>query len=97
LTGKPSDWTIGRSSDSADYMDRLSGHIAVSLLEQNAGQIQPTLKRVITPGDPLYGTFFTLLQSWPGSGRLLRRLQAVQKLPAAGNRKLQNYGAKTFT
>lgn len=37
-------------------------HIVVGLKVQNPGQIQPTLKRMLTPGDPLYGTSFTVDQ-----------------------------------
>lgn len=37
-------------------------HIVVGLKIQNPNQIQPTLKRMLTPGDPLYGTFFTVDQ-----------------------------------
>ena len=53
-------------------------HIAVGLLEQNADQIQPTLKRMITPGDPLYGTFFTVQQFVAQFGPTPAQVQAVQ-------------------
>src|ERR1700751_224023 len=53
-------------------------HIAVGLLEQNADQIQPTLKRMITPGDSLYGTFFTVHQFVAQFGPTPAQVQAVQ-------------------
>ena len=53
-------------------------HIAVGLLEQNADQIQPTLKRMITPGDPVYGTFFTVQQFVAQFGPTPAQVQAVQ-------------------
>ena len=37
-------------------------HIVVGLQEQNAGQVQPTLRRMLTTGDPLYGTSLTVQQ-----------------------------------
>src|SRR6266852_7804924 len=37
-------------------------HVVVGLQGQNANQIQPTLKRMLTPGDPLYGTSLTVPQ-----------------------------------
>jgi pseudomonalisin len=35
-------------------------HVVVGLRERNAGQVQATLKRMLTPGDPLYGTSLTV-------------------------------------
>jgi len=37
-------------------------HIAVALQMQNSDQVQPMLKRMITSGDPLYGTSLTVAQ-----------------------------------
>jgi len=53
-------------------------HIVVGLQEQNADQIQPTLQRMITPGDPLYGTSFTLDQFVAQFGPTPAQVQAVQ-------------------
>ena len=39
-----------------------SMHIVVGLQMQNADQVQPTLRRIITPGDPLYGAPLTFSQ-----------------------------------
>jgi subtilase family serine protease len=53
-------------------------HVAVGLLEQNADQIQPTLKRMITPGDSLYGTVFTVQQFVAQFGPAPAQVQAVE-------------------
>lgn len=37
-------------------------HIVVGLQMLNADQVQPTLRKMLTPGDPLYGTSLTLDQ-----------------------------------
>ncbi len=37
-------------------------HVVVGLKVRNPQQIQPTLKRMLTPGDPLYGTSLTVSQ-----------------------------------
>jgi pseudomonalisin len=37
-------------------------HIVVGMKVRNPEQIQPTLRRMLTPGDPLYGTSFTVDQ-----------------------------------
>lgn len=37
-------------------------HVVVGLLTQNSSQIQPTLRGMITPGNPLFGTSLTLQQ-----------------------------------
>jgi subtilase family serine protease len=37
-------------------------HVVVGLQMQNASQIQPTLRRMLTPGDPLYRTSLTVQQ-----------------------------------
>ena len=54
-----------------------SMHIAVGLQEQNASQVQPTLKRMITPGDSLYGTAFTVDQFAAEFGATSAQVQAV--------------------
>jgi len=38
-------------------------HVVVGLLMQNSSQVQPILKRMTTPGDPLYGSALTLNSS----------------------------------
>src|SRR6202040_2516465 len=47
------------------------------LQEQNASQVQPTLKRMITPGDSLYGTAFTVDQFAAEFGATSAQVQAV--------------------
>jgi pseudomonalisin len=58
-------------------------HIAVGLLMQNANQVQPTLKRMVTPGDPLYGTSYTLQQFLAQFGPLPAQVEAVQSYLAS--------------
>jgi pseudomonalisin len=53
-------------------------HIAVGLQEQNANQVQPTLLRMLTPGDPLYGTSLTVQQFIAQFGPTAAQVQAVQ-------------------
>jgi pseudomonalisin len=53
-------------------------HIVVGLQEQNANQVQPTLRRMLTPGDPLYGTSFTVQQFIAQFGPTPAQVQAVQ-------------------
>jgi pseudomonalisin len=53
-------------------------HIVLGLQIQNANQIQPTLRRMLTPGDPLYGTSLTLQQFVAQFGPSPAQLQAVQ-------------------
>jgi pseudomonalisin len=53
-------------------------HIVVGLKEQNADQVQPTLLRMLTPGDPLYGTSLTLQQFVAQFGPTPAQAQAVQ-------------------
>lgn len=53
-------------------------HIVVGLQIQNAAQIQPTLKRMITPGDPLYGTSLTLPQFVAQFAPTTAQVQAVE-------------------
>jgi pseudomonalisin len=52
-------------------------HIAVGLQEENASQVQPTLKRMLTPGDSLYGTSYTLDQFVAEFGATSTQVQAV--------------------
>lgn len=52
-------------------------HVVVGLHEQNAGQIQPLLHRMITPGDALYGTSLTLQQFVAQFGPTAAQVQAV--------------------
>jgi subtilase family serine protease len=53
-------------------------HIVVGLQMQNAAQIQPTLKRMITQGDPLYGTSLTLSQFVAQFAPTTAQVQAVE-------------------
>src|ERR1700739_2747960 len=53
-------------------------HIVVGLKEQNADQVQPTLQRMLTPGDPLYGTSLTFEQFVAQFGPTPAQVQAVQ-------------------
>ncbi len=55
-----------------------SVHIVVGLQEQNATQVQPTLKRMLTPGDPLYGTSLSVQQFVQQFGPTAAQVQAVQ-------------------
>src|ERR1700735_2360660 len=52
-------------------------HIAVGLQEQNESQVQPTLKRMITPGDSLFGTSITVDQFAAQFGATSTQVQAV--------------------
>ena len=53
-------------------------HIVVGLKEQNADQVQPTLLRMLTPGNPLYGTSLTLQQFVAQFGATPAQVQVVQ-------------------
>jgi pseudomonalisin len=53
-------------------------HIVVGLKVQNAAQIQPTLKRMLTPGDPLYGTSFSVAQFVSQFGPTASQVEAVE-------------------
>jgi subtilase family serine protease len=53
-------------------------HIVVGLQEQNGNQVQPTLRRVLTPGDALYGTSFTVQQFVRQFGPTSAQVQGVQ-------------------
>lgn len=52
-------------------------HIAVGLQMQNASQVQPTLKSMITPGSPLYETSLTVDQFAQQFGATAAQVQAV--------------------
>jgi len=52
-------------------------HIVVGLQMQNANQVQPTLSRMITPGDPLYGTSLTVTQFVQQFGPSAAQVQSV--------------------
>ena len=55
-----------------------SVHIVVGLQEQNANQVQPTLKRMLTPGDSLYGTSLSVQQFVQQFGPTAAQVQAVE-------------------
>jgi len=60
-------------------------HIVVGLQEQNAGEVQSTLRRMLTAGDPLYGTSYTVEQFVAQFGPTTAQVQAVEKyLTTAG-------------
>ena len=65
-------------------------HIVVGLKEQNADQVQPTLLRMLTPGDPLYGTSLTLQQFVAQFGATPAQVQAVESY-------LAGYGFSNIT
>jgi pseudomonalisin len=53
-------------------------HIVVALQEQNANQVQPTLRAMLTPGNPLYGTSLTVSQFVEQFGPTTAQVQAVE-------------------
>jgi pseudomonalisin len=55
-----------------------SMHIVVGLQEQNANLVQPTLKRMLTPGDPLFGTSLTVPQFVKQFGATAAQVKAVE-------------------
>lgn len=60
-------------------------HVVVGLQEQNADQVQSTLRRMLTAGDPLYGTTYTLQQFVAQFGPTTAQVQAVESyLTTAG-------------
>jgi pseudomonalisin len=60
-------------------------HIVVGLQEQNAGQVQSTLRQMLTPGSPLYGTTYTVQQFVAQFGPTTAQVQAVESyLTTAG-------------
>jgi pseudomonalisin len=52
-------------------------HIVVGLQEQNADQVQPTLQAMLTPGNPLYGTSYTVQQFAAQFGATSSQVEAV--------------------
>src|SRR5258708_509928 len=58
-------------------------HLVVGLKMQNADQVQPTLNRMITPGDPLFGTSLTVDQFVAQFGPTTSQVQAVQNYLAS--------------
>jgi pseudomonalisin len=53
-------------------------HIVVGLQEQNADQVQPTLLQMLTPGNALYGTSYSVQQFAAQFGATAAQVQAVQ-------------------
>jgi pseudomonalisin len=64
-------------------------HIGVGLKMQNAALVQPTLKRMLTPGDPLYGTSLTVAQFVNQFGPTAAQVEAVENY-------LSSYGFKNL-
>jgi pseudomonalisin len=67
-----------------------SMHIVVGLQEQNAKQVQTTLRQMLTPGSPLYGTSLTVQQFVQQFGATTAQVQAVEDY-------LSSYGFKNIT
>src|SRR5260370_12883080 len=78
---------IGPSLQNATQLGLLPAttplHIVVGLKMQNADQVQPTLKRMLTPGDALYGTSLTVDQFVAQFGATGAQVQAVQSYLAS--------------
>jgi pseudomonalisin len=55
-----------------------SMHIVVGLQEQNASQVQSTLREILTPGNSLYGTSFTVQQFAAQFGATSAQVSAVE-------------------
>ena len=53
-------------------------HVVLGLQARNMDQVQPTLKAMLTPGNPLYGTSLTLQQYLAQFGPATQQVQAVQ-------------------
>jgi pseudomonalisin len=53
-------------------------HIVVGLQEQNADQVQSTLLQMLTPGNALYGTSYTVQQFAAQFGATAAQVQAVE-------------------
>ncbi|MBV9761353.1 MAG: S8/S53 family peptidase [Acidobacteriaceae bacterium] len=85
---------IGPSLKGAHELGALSSstpmHLVVGLKVQNAASIQPTLRRMLTPGDPLYGTSYTVAQFAAQFAPTAARVQAVEDY-------LSSYGFKNLT
>jgi pseudomonalisin len=65
-------------------------HVVVGLKMQNASQVQSTLRRMLTPGDPLYGTSFTLDQFVAQFAPTTAQVEAVENY-------LSSYGFKNLS
>jgi len=65
-------------------------HIVVGLKMRNAALVQPTLKRMLTPGDPLYGTSLSVAQFVEQFGPTTAQLEAVENY-------LSSYGFKNVS
>lgn len=78
---------LGPSLKSATQLSPLPAatplHLAVGLQMQNANQVQPMLKRMLTPGDPLYGTSLTLDQFVAQFAPAAAQVQAVESYLAS--------------
>jgi subtilase family serine protease len=60
-------------------------HIVVGLQMQNANQVQPTLRAMLTPGNPLFGTSLTVQQFVTQFGATTAQVNAVKNyLSSAG-------------
>ncbi len=53
-------------------------HVVVGLQEQNANQVQPTLRAMLTPGNSLYGTSLTVEQFVTKFGATTAQVNAVK-------------------
>ena len=53
-------------------------HVVVGLEEQNADQVQPTLRAMLTPGNSLYGTSLTVAQFVTKFGATTAQVNAVK-------------------
>ena len=79
--------TVGPALKNATQLGPLPAatplHLVVGLKMRNADQVQPTLNRMITPGDPLYGTSLTVDQFVAQFGPTAAQVQAVQNYLAS--------------
>jgi subtilase family serine protease len=64
-------------------------HVLIGLKLQNAAQVQPTLKAMVTPGNALYGTSFTTSQFMARFAPTSAQVEAVEKY-------LTSYGFKNL-
>lgn len=84
---------VGPSLKGAHELGALSSstpmHVVVGLKVQNAASIQPTLRRMLTPGDPLYGTSLTVAQFANQYAPTAAKVEAVENY-------LSSYGFKNL-
>jgi subtilase family serine protease len=80
---------LNNAHELAPLSSSTSLHLAVGLKVQNAAQIQPTLKRMLTPGDPLYGTSLTVDQFVSQYAPTTAQVEAVENY-------LSSYGFKNL-